>query len=65
MELLLHNVIFNVLVYIILKFEIILTNDKYPKALWKHYNQYFKTIKRLVNELEFFCKWNIFHKIHI
>jgi len=33
MELLLQNVIFNVLVYIILEFEIILMNDKYPKAL--------------------------------
>ncbi len=32
MELSLHNVIFNVLVYIFYKFEIDLMNEKYPKA---------------------------------
>jgi hypothetical protein len=31
MELLLHHVIFNVLVYIVWKFEINLMNEKYPK----------------------------------
>jgi hypothetical protein len=38
MELFLHNVIFNVLVYFFLKFEIDLMNEKYPKAFWKHCN---------------------------
>jgi hypothetical protein len=32
MELFSHNVIFNVLVYILLKFEIDLMNEKYPKT---------------------------------
>jgi hypothetical protein len=32
MELLSHNVIFNVFVYILLKFEINLMNEKYPKT---------------------------------
>jgi hypothetical protein len=32
MELLSHNIIFNVLVYIILNFEINLMNENYPKA---------------------------------
>jgi hypothetical protein len=33
MELLLHNVIFNVLVYKLLKFQINLMNENYPKTL--------------------------------
>jgi len=32
MELLSHNVIFNVYIYIIKKFEINLMNEKYPKT---------------------------------
>ncbi len=41
MELLSHNIIFNVLVYILNFFEINLMNEKYPKAFWKHCNQCF------------------------
>jgi hypothetical protein len=33
-----HNVIFNVLVYILQKFGIDIMNEKYPKTFWKHYN---------------------------
>jgi hypothetical protein len=53
MEFPLHNVIFNVFVYIFQKFEINLMNAKYPK--------FFETIKKLINGFDlFFLKMTYF-----
>jgi hypothetical protein len=63
MKFLLHSFIFNVLVYVFKFFEINLMNEKYPKSLWKHCNQWFWIVKGLVNGLDFFLKMTYFKQI--
>jgi hypothetical protein len=55
MELFSHNVIFNELEYTFWNWS---NEWKYPKAFWKHCDECFQAIKRLVDGLEFFWQWH-------